>query len=170
MIEVKSEIIFDCCVLSNFALTDSLPVLKASYAGAARLSVFVSAEILRGIQKGHSRLAGIKKALGEGWIQEIHPSSPDEKELFETLSFSLGLGEASSLALAKARGWLFASDDWAARREASRLGVALTGTIGILLKALRGKLLKADQAERVLKRMIEKGFYSPVRSLKSIPD
>jgi predicted nucleic acid-binding protein len=53
------------------------------------------------------------------------------------LSISLGLGEASSLAVAACRGFRFASDDQAARREAGRLGVGLTGTIGILAKAVR---------------------------------
>ncbi|MBM3298011.1 MAG: hypothetical protein FJY83_10500 [Candidatus Aminicenantes bacterium] len=164
------EVIFDCCVLSNFALADALPVLKASAGGTVRLTGFVSAEILRAIQGGHSRLAAITRGLSEGWIQEAHPSAPAEKKLFASLSQSLGLGEASSLAVAKARRWVFACDDRAARREATLLEVPLTGTIGILVKSVRNKSLKADQAERVLKRMIDEGFYSPVRSLKSLPD
>lgn len=162
------EIIFDCCVLSNFALADALPVLKASTGGAARLTGFVSAEILRGIQGGHSRLAAITTGLCEGWIQEVHPSSPAEKKLLASLSQSLGLGEASSLAVAKARRRVFACDDRAARREATLLEVPLTGTIGILVKAVRSKTLKTAQAERILRKMTERGFFSPVRSLKDL--
>jgi len=40
------EVVFDCCVLSNFALSGALSVLKSLYAGTSYLTDFVSAEIL----------------------------------------------------------------------------------------------------------------------------
>ena len=94
--------------------------------------------------------------------------SRKEKTLFESLSISLGLGEASSLAVAACRGFLFASDDQAARREAGRLGVRLTGTIGILAKAVRMRICDIKTADRYLAKMIGHGFYAPVRSVRDI--
>jgi len=60
------EVVFDCCVLSNFALSGALSVLKSLYAGTSYLTDFVSAEILRRIQKGCGELIAIKEALKDG--------------------------------------------------------------------------------------------------------
>lgn len=135
------DIIFDCCCISNFALSDSLFILEKLYRKSAHITDFVSAEIMRGIQQGHGDLAKIKEALRKGWLNEIALKGKKEKSLFEKLSVSLGLGEASSMAAAKYRGFTFACDDKAARREASLIGLKLTGTTGLLKKALRNKII-----------------------------
>jgi predicted nucleic acid-binding protein len=162
------KIVFDCCVVSNFALSGSLPVLKRQHGGSAFITDFVSAEIWRGIQAGHANLAGIQEALRHGWLREISLSRAKEKALFQSLSVSLGLGEASSIALAKSRRLLFACDDRAARREAGILGVKLTGTVGILRTAVRKRAIGLKEGDSILAKMIAHGFHSPVRSLKEI--
>lgn len=108
----------------------------------------------------------VSGALREGWLKEVVLSSKKEKFLFEALSVSLGLGEASSIAVAKARGFVFASDDRAARREAGLLDVKLTGTLGILKKAIRNKTINLKEGNLILAKMIERGFYSSIKSLK----
>lgn len=162
------EVIFDCCVLSNFALSDSMFIINKLYASSSFIAPFVYAEILRGIQRGQDKLGGIRNALKEGRIQEISFSSEEERTLFESLSVSLGLGEASGIAAAKTRGLVFACDDKAARKEAVLLDVKLTGTLGILKKAVNAKHLRLKEADRILKRMTAQGFYSPVASLSEI--
>ncbi len=162
------DIIFDNCILSNFALSDSLNIIKTLYANASYITDFVSAENIRGILKGYSGLVRIKEAVREGWLKETTLKSREEKVLFESLSVSLGFGEASSIAAAKTRGYVFACDDKIARREASLLGVKLTGTIGILIKAVRKKAIDSKKADEILNRMISYGFYSPVNSIKEI--
>jgi hypothetical protein len=162
------EIIFDCCVLSNFALTDTLWIIENSYSGKAYLTDLVKVEVIRGIQSRHEKLEAINIALKEGWIKEVFVKRKSEKQLFEKLSVSLGAGEASSIAVAKARGIVFASDDKAARNEAALLGVPLTGTIGILLKASKKKIISLQQGNQILKSMIRNGFYCPVKSLYDI--
>jgi hypothetical protein len=94
--------------------------------------------------------------------------SKEEKAIFESLSVSLGFGEASSIAVAKSRGFIFACDDKVARREANILGVRLTGTLGILKKAVTKKVIKLNDADQILKSMIIHGFYSSVRSVREI--
>ena len=163
------DIIFDNCVLSNFALSDSLDIIKRLYASSAYITDFVAAENLTGIQKGHGRLKDINNAIREGWIEEIALSGDEEKRLFEYLAVSLGFGEASAIAIAKIRGYVFACDDKAARREAALLGVKLTGTLGILIKATKKKIINMKQADEILAQMIENGFYAPVSSLKELP-
>lgn len=162
------KIIFDCCCLSNFALSDSLYVLKSLYGNSAFITEFVSAEIMRGIQRGHKDLVKIQDSLREGWLKEVVLSTKKEKSLYETLSISLGLGEASSISVAKARGFFFACDDRAARRESGLLDIKLTGTLGILKKAIRNKIINPKKGNVILAEMIAKGFYSSVSSLKEI--
>lgn len=162
------EVIFDCCCLSNFALSDSLFILENLFRKSASITNFVSAEIMRGIQQGHKDLVKVQEALREGWLKEAVLASKKEKSLYEALSVSLGIGEASSLALAKERGFIFACDDRAARREAGLLDVKLTGTLGILKKAVRNKTIDLKEGDLILARMVEKGFYSSVSSLKEI--
>lgn len=159
------EILFDCCVVSNFALAGALDVLESLYSGRAAITEFVVAEIRRGIQAGHAELLDIRAAVQAGWLRDVSLGSSEEKRIFESLSVSLGLGEASSIAIAALRGWRFASDDKAARREAGALGIPLTGTLGILHRALECGLRDHESANKALKKMVERGFYSPVRSL-----
>jgi predicted nucleic acid-binding protein len=155
------EIIFDCCCISNFALSDSLFILKKIYSHSAFITSFVSAAIMKGIQQGHKDLAKVQEALREGWLKDIVLRSKKEKSLYETLAISLGLGEASSIAAAKSRGYVFACDDRTARREAGLLDVKLTGTVGILKKAVRQGTISLNEGNRILGKMIETGFYSP---------
>lgn len=162
------EIVFDTCVLSNFALSDDLHLIGGLYRGRAMITDFVGAEITRGIHQGHQRLAVIKAAVRDGIIREISLSTGEEKALFEEFSVSLGCGEASSIAAAKTRGLTFASDDRVARREADRLGIRLTGTLGILKRAHSRKLVTVRAADDILKRMMDSGFFSPVSSIKEI--
>jgi len=162
------EIILDCCCLSNFALSKSLFILKNLYSNSAFVIEFVSAEILRGIQRGHKDLAKIQDSLREGWLKEIVLSTKKEKSLYETISVSLGLSEVSSIAVAKSRGFFFACDDRTARRETGFLDIKLTGTLGILKKAVRNRIIRLKDGNLILAEMIAKGFYSSVSSLKEI--
>lgn len=162
------EIIFDCCVLSNFALTDTLWIIEKLYNTETCLTDLVKVEILRGIQNRHEKLEAINIAAKNGWIKEVFVQRKPEKQLFEKLSVSLGAGEASSIAVAKTRGIVFASDDKAARNEAELLGVLLTGTIGILLKASKKKIISLQQGNQILKAMIRNGFYCPIKSLPDV--
>jgi predicted nucleic acid-binding protein len=162
------EVIFDNCVLSNFALSEAVHIIRKLYENTSFVTNFVVAENMKGIIKGYSELTKIREAIREGWLKEVTLEGQEEKKLFESLSVSLGLGEASSLAVAKTRGFIFACDDMVARREAQLLNIKLTGTLGILIKAVKRRLINQKEADRILARMIENGFYSPVRSLKEI--
>jgi predicted nucleic acid-binding protein len=156
------EIVFDTCVLSNFALSDSLPLLKTLYPQSALTTDLVALENLRRIQSGHAALAAVRQALAEGWLHEVSCTGREEKRLLENLSVSLGAGEASCIAIARSRSYVFACDDRAARKEATLCGVRLTGTIGILIKAVRQGTVELKQANAILRKMVERGFYAPV--------
>lgn len=164
------EIVFDTSVLSNFALADAMPMLEQMYEESAFVTVFIAAEIRAGIRAGHAGLGQAGQAIRKGWLREIDLVPGAEKSLFESLSASLGLGEASAIAVAANRGWTLACDDLAARREAESRRVKLTGTVGLLIKAVKSRIMTPENADRLLALMIKNGFFAPVKSLKSLLD
>lgn len=78
------------------------------------------------------------------------------------------MGESSSIAVAKIRSFVFACDDRVARREAEFLGIRLTGTIGILIKAVRKRIMARKTADGTLNQMIKNGFYSTIKSINEV--
>lgn len=91
-----------------------------------------------------------------------------EFRLFSKLPSRLHPGEASSLAIAHHRGWLFMTDDLAARRQAKRLGIRLSGSLGCLVLAIERHLCTLGEANYWLNRMIEQDYKSPVNDLSSL--
>lgn len=161
------DVIFDTTVISNFAKAGQLELLRTMYTANACCSGFVVAEVLRGFRQGHADLETLVQLLSDGWPRQEELSTFTERQLYASLSVSLGDGEASCLALAARRGYLFACDDRLARSEAVRLGIPLTGTVGILIKAVRIGAIDLRKANAVLKRMISAGFYAPVVRITS---
>lgn len=73
------------------------------------------------------------------------------------LDLNLGRGEAESIALASESGLRLVLDDLKARKVAENLGLKVTGTIGILLKA--ESLALIDSSYDKAKELRDKGFY-----------
>jgi len=162
------DLLFDACVLSNFAPPGALKILRQLYGGRSFLTDHVSMEILRGIGSGRDHLDQIRNAITDGWLREIRLETSGEKANYEELTESLGLGEASCIAAARSRGLVFACDDLAARREAERQEIPLTGTLGILAQEVSRIVVDAREADRILGNMIKEGFFSPVKSIREI--
>ncbi len=70
---------------------------------------------------------------------------------------NLGKGEAEVIALANETGMKTIIDDLKARQVAEKLGLMVTGTIGILIKAEKALLI--NSAYEKAKELREKGFY-----------
>ena len=159
------DVIFDTMVISNFTKAGQLELLRKIYPANAYCSGFVVAEVLRGLRQGHPNLEPLVQSLADGWPQQHDLSMPAERQLYARISVSLGDGESSCLAIAAERGYVFACDDRLARSEAVRLGIPLTGTVGILIKAVRTGTIDLEKANAVLKRMIAAGFYAPIKRI-----
>ena len=80
----------------------------------------------------------------------------------------LGKGEASCIAYAKERDVIVVTDDRSARKHCSQMKIPMTGTIGILKASVLDGHLKLDQADNILSKMTDAGYYSPLRSLADI--
>ncbi len=95
----------------------------------------------------------IAAAITQGWIRVLR------QRWSEPPLPTLDSGEASTLrsAIGLGPGTLVLLDDLQARREAQRLGIATTGTAGIIVEARRAGLIPAVRP--VLARLAEEGFH-----------
>ena len=157
------DIIFDTNVVSNFVLAGRLGLLRELYPDNACCTGFVVSEVLNGVRLGHLGLEPLSHAIASGWPRQEDLATSAERQLYALISMSLGDGESSCLALAAHRGYVFACDDRLARNEAARLGVPLTGTVGILIKAVRTGAIELKEANAILRKMVKAGFYAPVK-------
>jgi predicted nucleic acid-binding protein len=158
--------IFDTVALSNFLLSDSIFILEARYRGRCLITWKIYDEISLGIVE-YPKLNQIDWLVDTETIKLVSLSR-QEHDLFRQLSSHLGKGEASCIACAKDRNAVVVTDDRTARKQCSQMNVPLTGTIGILKASVLDGHLTLDQADKVLSKMIEAGFYSPIRSMADI--
>ncbi len=162
----ESGTVFDTTVLSNFACIGQLDRLKQPYAGRAWTTLMVVEEIQRGVEAGYSGLEVIRRSLAPaGWLAVTAPQTPEEQSLYVDLLPTLGSGEASCLAMGRLRHLVVATDDRAARLKAAKIGVRLTGTLGILAHMVQQEHLPLAEANELLAHMLQQGYYSPIDKL-----
>jgi predicted nucleic acid-binding protein len=166
------SVIANTTVLSNFAELGELEMLRRLY-GEIHVSVEVYREVEAGLEEGYTFYAEIPRLVdpdsSESWIRL---TSLTEKELLllPSIPTRLHAGEASSLAIARSRGWLFLTDDKAARRYGSGCGIVLSGTLGCLISGIRRDLWTLARANECLAQIIEFGFFAPVADLADLLD
>lgn len=154
-------IVLDGTVLSNFARIGRLDLLKLATGGAAVTTEAVVAEFDAG------RALGYFQTSAPEWLPEL-PLTEQENETFQVIHQRLGRGEAQCLALAQHRALCLATDDGDARRYARRVGVAVSGTIGILVGLVRTGSLSLEAANTILAEMLDQGYRSPLADLSSL--
>ncbi|MCW1968271.1 MAG: hypothetical protein KIH69_009170 [Anaerolineae bacterium] len=158
-------------VLSNFAATQSLDLLHKTV-GNLFFTSYVYDEVQNGLYAGYDYYTGIEKFIfpftSQGWLHLISPSD-DEILLTYTLSSKLHWGEASSLSVAKIRQWGFLTDDRAARTQATYWNIPISGTLGVLVLAVKREIISLREGNIVLQEMINTAHYrSPVFDLKHL--
>jgi predicted nucleic acid-binding protein len=166
------EYLFDASVLSNLAAVNHFGLLEGRYHGSAFTTVEVGDELRRGVQAGYGYLEAVLQQIEgispAGWLRILVPSSVAEHRLRAEFDLVLDQGEASCLALAVSRGLVLVTDDLAARRLAKERGVALTGTLGILVGLVREHTISLAEANALLADMIRHRYRSPVDRLDDI--
>ncbi len=92
------------------------------------------------VQAGGSRGIGVIELQSANWIRTVLLQDPGRADLLSDLD----RGEAEVIALAQElKADLVILDERLARRHARRLGLTLTGTLGVLLKAKERGLVPA---------------------------
>ena len=158
--------IFDTVVLSNFLLADAITVLEKRYAGHAVITNEVFNELSAGFSEFPELIAIQENLRNQTFL--LLSLSPAEYEHYQQLITHLGKGEASCIALARTRKGVVMTDDRTARNQCSQLNLPFSGTIGILKAAYLAEQLNLSQADMILHRMIDQGFYSPVRNISDV--
>ena len=146
----RKIVLADASPLIALARVGGLPWLRRLY---KTISI---TKAVRGEATGARELPGalaIAAAVKQGWIRVLRQAwSEPPLPLLDT-------GEASTLraAIALGSGTLVLLDDLQARREAQRLGIAMTGTAGIIVQARQAGLIAA--AGPVFERLAQQGFH-----------
>jgi uncharacterized protein len=137
-----------------------LSLLPAAYSG-----ILVPRAVFEEVTRDR-QLPGARELAEASWL---HVVEVFDRPAVERLYFWLDRGESEAIVLAQARGIPLAIDEQRGRRIATSLGVATTGTIGILLAAKRlglieqvTPLLEALRAQGI---RMSPGLYENARSL-----
>jgi len=154
-------ILLDNTVLSNLALVGQMDLVFHLWPEQACTTPAVLREYEVAAQAGWLP----PHAWSDLTVVEL---TPQETDVTATFSSRLGRGERSCLAAAHSREGLLASDDADTRNAARRLGIPVSGTLGILALAVRRELLTLTQANALLADMIAAGYRSPLRKLDGL--
>ncbi len=149
-------VLIDNTVLTNFVKVSRIDLLKKAF-DCIYITEHVLEEFKLGVRRGV--LPDVSIDL------EVLRLKDEEIELYNALRARLSKGEASCLAIAKHRSLKVLTDDSDAMRTANVLGVPVSGTIGVLARCVERGIITKEEGNRILKEMIEKGFYSPISDL-----
>ncbi len=157
--EFREVLVFDTGPLSHFARHNWLGVLKAVVGDRTAVIPDVVVDELR---TGAARGSRVQAALDANWIEHRELRTAEEILAFAGFSEFLvrkdrNRGEAGVLALACVTGGVAVVDDGAARRAATRHGIALRPTLSLLCEAIQLELLtvKLDSERTYLAGQIQ---------------
>lgn len=148
MPSAERPVIADSTPIISLALLGRLDLLRHLYR-----EVLIPPAVFAELVAGGSRPAGLEDLKAVPWIRRVSLAEPGRFAFFADLD----RGEAEVLALALERdAWVVVVDKRLGRRHAARLGLRLTGTLGLLMAGKREGLV--DRVEPMLDRLQESGF------------
>jgi predicted nucleic acid-binding protein len=155
---VTPRVYIDNTVLSNLAKVGRANLAFAVWSEASATTPDVLREYSTGVASG--------AVPDESWSQlTVESLTADEQEFADQLKLRIGAGERSCLAVAAKRQGILATDDQDARQEARRRGIQVTGTVGLLVLAVRRQVLSLEAGNELLRQMIAAKYRSPVEVL-----
>lgn len=146
----KRPVLSDASPLIGLAAADGFELLRRLFS-----TILITPEVRKEVLAKGARVgaAELREALRDRWINVLRDTSAMPQ--FP----KLGSGEASILRAAVNAGGdcIVLLDDQVARREAVKLGLVVTGTLGVLIVARRQGLIPA--ARPYFARLAEHGFH-----------
>lgn len=154
--------IIDACCLINLYASSKTQAIIAACGGSFYVSEQVQREsmVIRQIDPADASLLiplpiNLTPDFSSGLIRECRLESKEEVESYVNFATQVDDGEASCLAIAKARKWIIATDDRKAMRIASESGVAVITTPELVerwVKAMKPSGDEVRQAPRAIER------------------
>jgi hypothetical protein len=127
MLEIPQRVVSNTTPIIALSVISRLSLLRELYA-----EVLIPPAVYGEIMAGGSRRAGAAELRHAGWIRTLPLQDPRHADLL----VDLDRGEAEAIALAmELDADLLLIDERLARRYAVRAGLAITGSLGVLLKA-----------------------------------
>lgn len=154
-----TRFVFDTSPLSAFAQADAIEILHSIVdQHECLIPLAVREELARG--KIERRLLAVP------WLTTVHVDELQALLLFVQVKNRLGegdrdVGEAAVLAYAGSHGACAVIDDLAARNTADAFGIRRTGTIGLLARGLRDRLISSEVAGSLVDTMRGRGVRLP---------
>ena len=145
-----ARVVLDTTVFSNFARVERPDLLRHLFAHLALTAPTVRHELQTG------EAGGYIPACDWRWV-ETAVLTAEEEQLATTHLHVVDPGEAECLALAEMRDATLLSDDFAARRLTLKLGIPISGTLGVLLQLVHNRHITMREADDLLARMIDEG-------------
>jgi uncharacterized protein len=137
MPEPERLVVVNTTPIIALTIADQFPLLQHLYS-QIMIPPAVQAEVMAGGASG----VGVRELQAASWVRVMPLQDPQRADLLTDLD----RGEAEVLALAQElKAELVIIDERLARRHARHLGLALTGTLGVLLRAKQLQLIPAVQ-------------------------
>ena len=150
--------------LRRLVVSNSTPLIVLGNVGRAELlrdvygQVLIPQAVRREVLAKEDAAARLL-AAAPGWIAVREAPTPDVASLIRS---QLHAGEVEAIMLARSVGAdLVILDDNAAKKAAKRLGMDVTGTLGVLVRAKREGLI--ERVGPVLDELDDVGFYASKR-------
>jgi predicted nucleic acid-binding protein len=145
----ERPIIADSGPLISLARIERLSLLQGLF-GVVRIPEAVMGEVAQGAAEGRPGAVDIRAAA---WIEVVRVDAT------ATAGYELlvDAGEAAAIALAKSEGGLLLIDDDRGRRLALRLGLAVKGTLGLLVLARRRGHI--ERVRPLLDALLQQGIH-----------
>ena len=161
------SVISNTTVPSNFASIGQLDLLRRLYQ-ILHIPTEVYEEISAGLEEGYLFYQDVIPVIHPfseaGWLH-LAVMETDELRRFGELPSQLHKGEAACLAIAEHRHWTLLTDDGAARADAARRRIRVSGSIGCLVLAVERGLATLEQANDWLSEMIRLDYRSPITDI-----
>jgi len=140
--------------------TGKITLLKSLYSEVIIPEEVYREAVERGLEEGFSDALVIKECVDQGWIK-VSKLNERMIKLCEKMmehAFEIHLGEAQAILLARETDALLLMDESSGRAFAETWGLKVKGTLYIIMKAMKEKILNKDEAKEAVLQLISKGF------------
>ncbi|MDI6792790.1 MAG: hypothetical protein QME81_08000 [bacterium] len=162
-----TSIVFDTDIISTFSKIQRLELLEDLFPQSDFcIPPAVQNDLIRAEEAGYV----FTDYLWSANLFKVVTCSQDEIELISKLSIerrTLGLGEITSIAVAKHRNWLMVTNDEAAKKECDRQGVRYIDLTVILGSLWRNEILSKEEVSKLIDE-IEKKDRVRIKNRKEI--
>ena len=148
--------------MKKIVVSNTSPLIGLSQIGLIELprnlwgKLYIPEAVLVEVLKKEPGYREIEKAVQEGWIIA---KEAQNRTVIEALSEIFGPGESECLALAKEIGaQLLIIDEQRGRKMAKRLGLKITGVVGMLVMAMQKDMLAPEELGSSVELLQKFGF------------